>query len=71
MAGVKARFPPMAVKLKGETAATKPSSPRNLILLTVELGSGLLGCHLVPSFAYSALNLPREYKNYSKDVKCE
>lgn len=57
IAGVYAKFPPMAVKLKGDTAAINPSIPRSLSLFTVTSGSGLLGCHLAPSLAYKALNL--------------
>lgn len=57
IAGVYAKLPPIAVKLKGDTAAIKPSIPRSLSLFTVTLGSGLLGWYLVPSLAYRALNL--------------
>lgn len=42
-AGVYAKFPPIAVKLKGETAATKPSRPLYLMELRVVQGSGLMG----------------------------
>jgi hypothetical protein len=54
---VKAKFPPIAVKLKGETAAMKPSIPRYLIEFNVTEGSSLTGWYLVNSFAACALNL--------------
>lgn len=42
-AGVYARLPPMAVKLNGLTAATKPSIPRYRKEFFVTFGSSLIG----------------------------
>ena len=42
MAGVPARLPPMAVKLKGAMAATNPSKPRrNIVFTDSEVSIGL------------------------------
>jgi hypothetical protein len=49
MAGVKAKFPAMAVKLKGDTDATKPSRDLYLIRLRVVLGSSLMGWYFSSS----------------------
>lgn len=42
-AGVYAKFPPIAVKLKGETAAMNPSIPRYRKEFFTSLGLGLMG----------------------------
>lgn len=47
----------MAVKLKGETAAIKPSMPRYLIEFFVSLGFSEMGWYLRASFRKNAFNL--------------
>lgn len=49
MAGVYAKFPAMAVKLKGETEATNPSRERYLIRFRVEEGFSETGWYLSSS----------------------
>jgi hypothetical protein len=51
MAGVNPRLPPIAVKLKGETEATKPSSERYRIRLSTSDGFVLMGWYLCSSLA--------------------
>ena len=49
IAGVYAKFPAIAVKLKGETEATNPSKDRYLIKFNVVFGSSEMGWYLVNS----------------------
>ena len=56
MAGVYPRFPAMAVKLKGEMEATKPSSERYRMRLSVDSGCSLMGWYLRSSLPKKALN---------------
>lgn len=56
-AGVYARLPPMAVKLNGDTAATKPSMPLYRMEFLVTDASSLMGWYLNSSLAKKALNL--------------
>ena len=55
IAGVYPKFPAMAVKLKGEMEATKPSSDLYLIRLSVESGCSLMGWYLRSSLPKKAL----------------
>lgn len=64
-AGVYARFPPIAVKLKGDTAAINPSIPRYLMVFFVTLGSSDIGWYFVASFRKYAFNLKKIIQNYS------
>lgn len=50
-AGVKARFPPIAVKLNGEMAAINPSKPLYLMELRVLQGFSLIGWYFKASLA--------------------
>lgn len=52
-----ARFPPIAVKLKGDTAAMKPSMPLYLIEFLVTFGFSEIGWYLVASLRKYAFNL--------------
>lgn len=52
-----AKFPPIAVKLNGDTAAINPPIPRYLMEFNVTDGFSLIGWYLANSFAEYALNL--------------
>ena len=68
MAGVYAKFPAMAVKLKGETEATKPSSDLYLIKLRVVPGSSLIGWYFKSSLPKKALKRKKSTSSAAESI---